>query len=110
VQFVNCFCSLTAYYARCTFSPGLPWQKAAFNKRKALFTSILDLALRKELVNCYIRSVALYGAETLTLRRVDKKYLENLEIWCWGRISWIDRVRKEEVLNRAKEEWNILIR
>jgi hypothetical protein len=28
--------------------------KAAFNKKRALFTSILDLELRKKLVNCYI--------------------------------------------------------
>jgi len=38
--------------------------KAAFNKKKALFTSILDLELRKKLENCYIWSIALYGAET----------------------------------------------
>ena len=28
--------------------------KAAFNKKRALFTSTLDLELRKKLVNCYI--------------------------------------------------------
>jgi len=26
------------------------------------------------------------------------------EIWCLRRTSWTDRVRKEEVLNRVKEE------
>ena len=38
--------------------------KAAFNKETALFTSILDLELRKKLVKCYIWSIALSGAET----------------------------------------------
>jgi hypothetical protein len=51
--------------------------KAAFNKNKALFTSTLDLKLRKKLVNCYIWSIALYGAETWTLRAVDQKHLES---------------------------------
>jgi hypothetical protein len=37
--------------------------KAAFNK-KNLFTSKLDLNLRKKLVKCYILSMALFGAET----------------------------------------------
>jgi hypothetical protein len=85
--------------------------KAAFNKKKILFTSKLDLNLRKELVKCYIWSIALYDAETWTLRKVDQKYLENFEMWCWRRmekISWIDRVRSEEVLYRVKEERNIL--
>ena len=49
--------------------------KAAFNKKRALFTSTLDLELRKKLVNCYIWSIALYGAETWTLRAVDQKVL-----------------------------------
>jgi hypothetical protein len=38
--------------------------KAAFNKKKTLFTSKLDLKLRKKLVKCYIWSMVLYGAET----------------------------------------------
>jgi hypothetical protein len=53
--------------------------KAAFNKQKALFTSILDLELRKKLVKCHIWSIALYGAETWTLRSVDQKHLESLK-------------------------------
>jgi hypothetical protein len=39
--------------------------KAAFNKERALFTSTLDLELRKKLVKCYIWSMALHGAEKL---------------------------------------------
>jgi hypothetical protein len=52
----------------------------------------------------------LYGAETWTLRKVDQKYLESFEMWCWRRmeISWTDCVRNEEVLHRVKEERNIL--
>jgi hypothetical protein len=38
--------------------------KAAFNKKRTLFTSTLDLELRKKLVKCYVWSIALYGAET----------------------------------------------
>ena len=51
--------------------------KAAFNYKKNLFTSTLDLELRKKLVKCYIWSMALYGAETGTVRAVDKKQLES---------------------------------
>ena len=85
--------------------------KAAFNKKKTLFTSKLDLNLRKKLVKCYIRSMAVYGAETWTLRAGDQKYLESFEM-CWRRlekISWTDHVRNEEVLLRVNEQRNILI-
>jgi len=62
-------------------------------------------------VKCYIWSIALYGAETWTLRAVDQKQQESSETWCWRRmekISWTDRVRNEEMLLRVKEQRNIL--
>jgi len=85
--------------------------KAAFNKKRSLFTSTLDLELRKKLVKCYVWSIALYGAENWTLRAVDQKHMESFEIWCWRRmekISWTDQVRNEEVFLRVKEQRNIL--
>jgi hypothetical protein len=51
---------------RCTYEIKcrIAMAKAAFNKKRALFTSTLDLELRKNVVKCYIWSIALYGAET----------------------------------------------
>jgi hypothetical protein len=97
--------------ARCTreIISRIAMAKATFNKKKDLFTSKLDLNLRKKLVKCYIWSVVLYGAETWTLRKAGQKYLEGFDMWCWRRmekISWTDRVRNEEVLHRVKEERN----
>jgi hypothetical protein len=65
--------------ARCTreIKSRIAMAKAAFNKKKPLFTSKLDLNLRKKLVKCYIWSTALYGAEMWTLRKIDQKYLES---------------------------------
>jgi hypothetical protein len=85
--------------------------KAAFNKKRTLFTSTLQLELRKKPVKCYVWSIALYGAETWTLRAVDQKHLESFEMWRWRRmekISWTDHVRNEDVLLRVKEQSNIL--
>jgi hypothetical protein len=85
--------------------------KATFSKKRTLFTSTLDLELRKKLMKCYIWSIALYGAETWTFRAVDQKLLESFEMWCWRRmekISCTDYVTNEEVLHRVKEQRNIL--
>jgi hypothetical protein len=43
-------------------------------------------------------AIALYGAETWTLSKVDQKYVKSFEMWCWRRmekISWTDSVRNE---------------
>jgi hypothetical protein len=74
----------------CEIKCSIAMAKATFNKKRTLFTSTLDLELRKKLVKCYMWSIALYG----------------VEIWCWRRmekISWTDHVRNEDVLLRVKE-------
>ena len=95
----------------CEVKSRIAMAKAAFNKKKNIYTSILDFNLRKKLVECYIWSMALYGAETWTLRAAEQKHLENFEMWCWRRmekISWTDHVRNEEVLLRVKKQRNIV--
>ena len=48
--------------------------KVAFNKKKKnRFTSKLDLNMRKKSVKCYVWIMALYGAETWTLRVIDQE-------------------------------------
>jgi hypothetical protein len=85
----------------------------AFNKKRTIFASKMDFELRKKLVKCYIWSIALYSAETGMLRAVGlfQKQLNSFEMWCWRRtekISWIERVRNEEVLLTVKRQRNIL--
>jgi len=95
----------------CEMKCRITMAKAAFNKKRALFTSTLDLELRKKLLKCCIWSTALYGAETWALRAVDQKHLESFEMWGWRRmekINWTDHVRNEEVLLRVKEQRYIL--
>jgi len=38
----------------CEIKCGIAMAKAAFNKKRTLFTSTLDLELRKKLVKCYV--------------------------------------------------------
>jgi hypothetical protein len=93
----------------CEIKSRIAMAKAAFNKKRALFTSKMDLEMRKKLVQCYVWSIALYGAETWTLRARDQKHLESFEMWCWRRmekISWTEHVRIEEVLLTVKGNWS----
>jgi hypothetical protein len=70
----------------CEIKSRIAVAKAAFNKKKTLFTSKLDLHLRKKLVKCNILSTALYGAEIWTLRAADQKCLEILK--CGAGEGW----------------------
>jgi hypothetical protein len=84
VEYFKYLGSILTNDGRCTCEnkSRIAMAKAAFNKKKTLFTSKLDLNLRKKLVQCYIWSMPLYSAETWTLRAADQKYLESFEMWC----------------------------
>jgi len=45
----------------------------------------VGLKFKEEIFKGYIWSAALYDAETWTLRKLDRKYLESCEMWCWRR-------------------------
>jgi hypothetical protein len=52
-----------------------------------------------------------FGAETGTIRAVDKKRVESFEMCSWRskeKVSWTDHARNEEVLLKVKEQRNIL--
>jgi hypothetical protein len=69
VEYLNYLGSMITNEARCTreIKSRIAMAKTAFNKKKTVSTSKLDLHLRKKLVKCYSWSIALFGAETWTL-------------------------------------------
>jgi len=68
--------------------------KAAFSKKKPVFTGKLDSILRKKLVKCYIRNTEFCGVVNCTLRKVGRKFLEALK--CGAGEVWIRSVRPIE--------------
>ena len=65
-------------------------------------------------VTCYYSSATCFDTIVVIIRvsyNIDLNYLENFEMWCWRKtekISWTDHVRNKDVLQRVKEERNIL--
>ena len=68
--------------AHVKLNPELPW-KAQHSSRRKLFSKV-NL---KNLVKCYIWSMAMYGDETWTVRAVDQQYLESLK--CGAGEGWM---------------------
>ena len=54
----------------------------------------ISLKLKKQLVKTLVWSIALYGAESWTLKQSDMKRIESFELWVWRRmlqVSWKDK-------------------
>jgi len=87
VEYFNHLDSIINYERfACGIISRISTSKAAFQKNNTLFRRKLDLNLRTKPVKWYIWSIALYGAESWTFRKVDHKYVESFEMWCWRRI------------------------
>ena len=78
--------------------------KSTFSKMNKILTSrYIALDTRKRILQCYIWSTLLYGAETWTVGENMLKRLSAFEMWTYRRmlkISWTDKITNEEVLNR----------
>jgi hypothetical protein len=75
-------------------NPGLPRRSTRI---RHFLRAKTNLNLRQKIEEGYIWNLALYGAETCTLRKVGQKYLESFEMWCWRgmeKMRWNDRVMK----------------
>ena len=59
------------------------------------------------MVKTLVWSTLLYGSETWTLRKEDIRKLEAVEMWMWRRmerVSWMDKITNEEILNKVREK------
>ena len=87
--------------------------KKAFIDRKEIMTGELSLNLRKRLAKIFVWSTLTYGAETWTIRELESKKLEAMELWIWRKmmkIPWISRKTNEEVLEMVNEKRGLLDR
>ena len=66
----------------------------AFNRKISIFCRPLEKELRNRLEKCFVWSVALYDAETWTLRQNEQKQLEAFEMWIWRRRERVKRTDK----------------
>jgi len=83
-------------------------RKNQHSTTRKLFSSKVGLKLSKKLLKCYIGYIALYGAATWTLRRINQVYLGSFKMWrcrSMEKIHWIDRVKK--IIPCSEERKNI---
>ena len=84
----NSYSKLAIYLSR--VRPGL-----SIKSRHSQITICHCIELRKKLVMCYVWNIVLYGSDTWTLRKLERKYLESFEMWCWRRMEMIKDQRKK---------------
>ena len=114
---VHAFCYLGSLLrptedARCDkIKKRIAMAKAAFMRRGELLRGNISKDLKKRMMKAVVWSVALYGSEAWTLRKVDIKRIQAFEMWIWRKmekISWTPHVSNEEVLSLVQEQRSLV--
>jgi len=69
------------------------------------------MELKKRIVKSVLWNVVLYASETWSMTQADRKRLEAMEMWICRRmekISGVDKISNEEVLQRVTETKTML--
>jgi len=85
--------------------------KQAFTKNKKILCSNMCMSLRVRLVKTLVWSVLLYGSETWTMRKEERKRIEAFEMWVWRRmakVSWTEKKTNEEVLRMTGQNRKLI--
>jgi len=86
--------------------------KAAFNQLRSIFADRkMSTTIKIRLLKTYVWSVLLYGCESWTFTAETRKNVEAAEMWFYRRIlrvSYMDRVTNDTVLERVHQKRQLL--
>ena len=61
-------------------------------------------------VKVLVFPIVLYGAETWTMRKHERRKIDAFELWCWRRVlrvSWMERKTNISIIENIKPEWTL---
>ena len=70
----------------------------------------VTLETKVKLVKVLVFPIVLYGAETWTMRKHDRRKIDAFELWCWRRVlrvSWMERNTNIWIIENIKPEWTL---
>ena len=68
----------------------------------------ITLRTKIRLVKALVFHIVLYGAESWTMRKPERKMIDTFMLWCWRRllrVTWIDIKTNVWVIDNIKPEW-----
>ena len=70
----------------------------------------VTLETKVKLVKVLVFPIVLYGAETWTMRKHERRKIDAFELWCWRRVlrvSWMERKTNMSIIANIKPEWTL---
>ena len=70
----------------------------------------ITLPTKVHLVKAMVFPVVMYGCESWTIKKIERRRIDAFELWCWRRllrIPWIARRSNQSILKEISPEYSL---
>ena len=78
-----------------------PWRKVITNLDSILKSRDITLPTKVHLVKAMVFPVVMYGCESWTVKKAERRRIDTFELWCWRRllrVPWTARRSNQSIL------------
>ena len=86
-----------------------PWKKARTNLDSILKSTDIPLLIKVHLVTAMVFPVVMYGCESWTIKKTERRRIDTFELWCWRllRVPWTARKSNQSILKEISPEYSL---
>ena len=87
-----------------------PWKKSYYEPRQHIKKQRHYFADRDLLVKAMVFPVVMYGCESWTIKKAERRRIDSFELWCWRRllrVPWIARRPNKSILKEISLEYSL---
>ena len=81
------------------------WKKVMTNLDSILKSRDIALPTKVGLVKAMVFPVVMYGCESWTVKKAERRRIDALELWCWSRllrVPWTAKTSKQSILKEIR--------
>ena len=85
-------------------------RKAMTNLDSILKSRDITLPTKVHLVKAMVFPVVMYGCESWTMKKAERRRIDAFELWCWGRlfgVPWTARRLNQSILKEISTEYSL---
>ena len=85
-------------------------RKVVNNLDSILKSRDITLPTKVHLVKAMVFPVVMYGCESFTIKKAERRRIDAFELWCWRRllkVPWIARRSNQSILNEISPEYSL---
>ena len=87
-----------------------PWKESYDQPRQHVKSRDITLLTKVHLVKAMVFPVVMYGCESWTIKKAERRRIDAFELWCWRRllrVPWTARRSKQSILKETSPEYSL---